>query len=82
VLLPIYHADINSRRRTIRVSAIMAHQFAGVPGHAHEDAITAREEDRLNAYYAAGLLYSRGREGGLIEAPGLPAAFSHTAVRP
>jgi photosynthetic reaction center H subunit len=82
VLLPIYHANIRARRGTIRVSAIMAHQFAGVPGHAQRDEITAREEDRLNAYYAAGLLYSRGNEGGLRHAPGRPAGVPQAQVQP
>ena len=66
VLLPIYYADINERRRSVRVGALLAFQFATVPMLAHPDQITAREEDRVNAYYAGGLLYSRGREGGLF----------------
>ncbi len=66
VLLPIYYAGINERRRSVRVGALLAHQFVNVPALAHPDQITAREEDRVNAYYAGGLLYSRGREGGLF----------------
>jgi photosynthetic reaction center H subunit len=65
VLLPIYYASIKSRQRRIRVATLLAHQFADVPGLAHTDQITAREEDRVNAYYAGGLLYSSGKEGGM-----------------
>lgn len=69
VLLPIYYADISLRRRWVRVRALLAYQFADVPSLASADQITAREEDRVNAYYASGLLFSRGNDAGL-PAPG------------
>ncbi len=75
VLLPIYYADVSKRRRRVRVRALLAYQFADVPPLAHPDQITAREEDRVNAYYSGGLLFSRGGDGGLP----LPAAATAAA---
>ena len=72
LLLPIYFADIRHRRGFIRVTALLAHQFADVPGLARMDQITAREEDRLNAYYASGQMFSRGQYGGLPVSPSAP----------
>jgi photosynthetic reaction center H subunit len=42
----------------VRVKAITAAQFAGVPTTAQQDIITLREEDRIAAYYAGGHLYA------------------------
>ncbi len=57
VLVPIYHTLIDERAREIRVTALSDHEFDGVPMGASPDRITAREEDRLNAYFAAGRFY-------------------------
>jgi photosynthetic reaction center H subunit len=57
-LLPITSARIDAKRRQIRVAAILASQFAGVPGLQNPDQITLREEDRIAAYYASGHLYA------------------------
>ena len=65
VLVPIYYTDVNVRRGRVRVRSLLAYQFTDVPGIADPDEITGREEDRLNAYYAAGLVFSRGMAGGL-----------------
>lgn len=66
VLLPIYYADIGTARRPrVRVRALLAHQFADVPRLASHNEITAREEDRVSAYYANGFIFSRGQPGGL-----------------
>jgi photosynthetic reaction center H subunit len=43
---------------TLKVGAILASQFAGVPKTAAPDRITLREEDRIMAYYAGGTLYA------------------------
>lgn len=43
---------------TVRVSAILGHQFADVPGLASADRITLLEEDKVAAYYGAGTLYA------------------------
>lgn len=56
MLLPIYFAAIG--RREIRVTALRAAQFAELPRLRRPDIITAREEDRINAYYAGGPLYA------------------------
>jgi photosynthetic reaction center H subunit len=65
ILLPIFYADVSRRRARVRVRALMAHQFVLVPGLASMDQITAREEDRVNAFYAGGQMFSRGLAGGL-----------------
>ncbi len=57
VLVPIYHTEIREKARRIRVTALWAHQFADVPMPAKPDMITGQEEERLNAYYSAGLFY-------------------------
>lgn len=59
-LVPIYHTQINEKRREVRVTALTAAQFADIPRPVHPDTITGREDERLNAYFAAGHFY-RGR---------------------
>ena len=59
-LVPIYHTQINEKRREVRVTALAATQFADIPRPAQPDVITAREDERLNAYFAAGNFY-RGK---------------------
>jgi len=58
VLLPITMARINSRRREVRVKAILASQFADVPALANPAQVTKLEEDRITGYYAGGTLYA------------------------
>ncbi len=58
-LLPIYYADIKRRRNRVYVRALRSAQFADVPELREPDRITAREEDRINAYYAGGEFYGR-----------------------
>ncbi|HJQ58799.1 MAG TPA: photosynthetic reaction center subunit H [Vineibacter sp.] len=66
VLLPITLASIN-RRRQVYVSAILATQFADVPGLKNPDQVTKLEEDRICAYYASGKLYATpGRLGPVL----------------
>ena len=57
VLVPIFHVNIDERAREIRVTSLSDHEFAGIPMPAAPDRITAREEDQLNAYFAAGRFY-------------------------
>lgn len=57
VLVPIYHTNINERTREIHVTSLHAHQFHGIPMPARDNLITAREDERLNAYFAAGRFY-------------------------
>lgn len=53
-LVPIFHTDIDRYAADIRVLALKPEQFAQIPRLAAPDLMTPREEDRLNAYYAAG----------------------------
>lgn len=56
VLLPINFARIGSH--DVQVHAILAHQFADVPAHRTPDQVTMLEEEKIQAYYGAGLLYA------------------------
>jgi photosynthetic reaction center H subunit len=58
VLLPIGFARFEVWPRCVRVRSILAAQFSAVPGHAHPDQVTLREEDRISAYYGGGTLYA------------------------
>jgi photosynthetic reaction center H subunit len=58
VLLPVPFALVDSRTRQVRVAALLASQFAGVPVTRSPDQVTLREEDRIAAYYGAGTLYA------------------------
>ncbi|MBP7339753.1 photosynthetic reaction center subunit H [Niveispirillum sp.] len=61
VLLPNNFVVIRTGRGNVRqlyVHAITAAQFADVPATAHEATVTLREEDKIAAYYGAGLLYA------------------------
>ncbi len=57
VLVPVHHTQIREKSRRVRVTSLWAHQFADVPMPARPDVITGQEEERLNAYYSAGLFY-------------------------
>jgi photosynthetic reaction center H subunit len=57
ILLPINFARI-TRRKPIRVHAIYAHHFADVPGTRLPDVVTILEEEKICAYFGAGLLYA------------------------
>ncbi|HYN60164.1 MAG TPA: photosynthetic reaction center subunit H [Rubrivivax sp.] len=56
VLLPMNFARIKKDR--IVVNAILGHQFAQVPGTRSADQVTQLEEEKIMAYYGAGLLYA------------------------
>jgi photosynthetic reaction center H subunit len=56
VLVPVPFARITATQ--VQVHALMAEQFARVPGTAARDRVTMREEERISAYYGAGLLYA------------------------
>jgi photosynthetic reaction center H subunit len=57
VLVPAAMAKLDTRRATVKVSSILASQFADVPRPARNDQITLREEDQVMAYFAAGHLF-------------------------
>ncbi len=56
VLLPIPFARIT--QDGVKVHAILASQFADVPGHREPDQVTMLEEEKISAYYGAGTLYA------------------------
>jgi len=56
VMLPVPFARITNER--VKVHAILAHQFADVPGLRNADQITMLEEEKISAYYGAGTLYA------------------------
>ncbi len=56
VLLPLPFARVG--KDGVKVNAILASQFADVPGHRHPDEVTMLEEEKIAAYYGAGTLYA------------------------
>jgi photosynthetic reaction center H subunit len=58
VLLPMTFASIDRRRGQVKVNAILADQFANVPGLARPDQVTLLEEDKIVGYYGGGTLYA------------------------
>jgi photosynthetic reaction center H subunit len=55
-MLPVPFARITNEH--VKVHAILAHQFADVPGLRNADQITMLEEEKISAYYGAGTLYA------------------------
>jgi photosynthetic reaction center H subunit len=51
-------AVIDKGRGVVKVDAILASQFAGVPKLASPNQITLDEEERVVAYYGGGYLYA------------------------
>ncbi|MDT7953150.1 MAG: photosynthetic reaction center subunit H [Acetobacteraceae bacterium] len=67
VLLPMTFIRINRKTKQIICRYIKASQFALAPVPAKPDQVTLREEDQIQAFYAAGQLYAwPGREGPLL----------------
>lgn len=56
VLLPVTFARITRDRVDVR--ALLASQFADIPGTKSADSVTLLEEERITAYYGAGTLYA------------------------
>ena len=56
VLLPINFGRIKSDG--VHVHALYAHQFANVPKTRSPEKVTFLEEEKIMAYYGAGLLYA------------------------
>ena len=57
VLLPIPFARI-TKRDGVKVLALFAQQFAGVPGLKSPDNVTILEEEKIQSYFGAGMLYA------------------------
>lgn len=58
VLVPVNFADVDGHLGRVRVPALLASQFDGVPTTRNPDAVTRLEEDKIAAYYGAGTLYA------------------------
>jgi photosynthetic reaction center H subunit len=58
VLLPMTMAVVDKRRGRVLVDAILARQFADVPGLASPDQVTKLEEDKIVGYFGGGHLYA------------------------
>jgi len=58
VLVPVTFGDVDAKRRTLSVSALLAAQLADAPTTRNPDAVTLLEEDRIQAYFGAGTLYA------------------------
>jgi photosynthetic reaction center H subunit len=58
VLMPFPVARVSRREGVVRTKAILAAQFAAVPGVANPDLVTLLEEDKIMAYFAGGYLYA------------------------
>lgn len=58
VLVPATFAKVHPAQKQIRVRAIYAGQFAGVPGLRTPDQVTLLEEDKIVGYFGGGLLYA------------------------
>ena len=57
VMVPVNFTRI-TRRAGVKVQALYAHQFADIPGIRHAETITSLEEEKIMAYFGAGLLYA------------------------
>ena len=60
-LLPIFHTDIRRIQGRVSLKAVRAAEVVRAPRLGEPDVVTAREEDRINAFYAGAQFF--GREG-------------------
>ncbi len=58
VLVPVTFANIHRRRRTVTIKAVLGSQLGMVPRPASADQITLLEEDKVAAFFGAGMLYA------------------------
>lgn len=58
VLAPMTMAVVNKGRKTVRIEALLAAQFAGAPALSNPDQVTLLEEEKIVAYFGAGYLYA------------------------
>ena len=63
LLVPFGFAEIQKTAGRIRVGALYAHQFAGVPALRQPDQVTLLEEDKIMGYFGAGLMYADEARG-------------------
>ena len=60
VLVPVNFTRI-TRHSGVKVQALYAHQFIDIPAHRHAQTVTTLEEEKIMAYFGAGLLYADER---------------------
>ena len=65
-LVPIFYAVINGKTKELRVTCLKADQLAKAPVLRDPDSVTAREEDRINGFFAGGHMYSRPFKEALL----------------
>ena len=58
-LLPIHHTDIRRIQARVALRAVRSAMLARAPRTAAPDVVTAREEDRINAFYAGAEFFAR-----------------------
>ncbi len=61
VLAPMTFVDVRGGgmgKSSVKINAILSHQFADVPRTRQPDEITSLEEDKISAYYGGGTLYA------------------------
>ena len=63
-LMPIFFANVSPKFRRVKTRSIYAEQFAAVPMLRDPDRVTAREEDRICAYFAGGKMFADGVRRG------------------
>ncbi len=57
-LVPIFYCRVSARAKEVRVDCLQAHQLVKAPILLNATSITAREEDRVNGFFAGGYMYS------------------------
>lgn len=57
-LIPINFAKIDRNTKQVYLRALMGSQFANIPALANPDQVTKLEEDKVSAYFGAGMLYA------------------------
>jgi photosynthetic reaction center H subunit len=64
VMLPMTLARVSKDKGQVEVNTITGAQFRDVPTLSNPDIITMQEEDRVVAYYGAGVLYATEKRAG------------------
>ncbi|MGN7125870.1 photosynthetic reaction center subunit H [Methylorubrum thiocyanatum] len=58
VLMPVTFCTTGRFSRTVKTEALLAAQFADIPGIKDPDSVTLLEEERIMSYFGAGTLYA------------------------
>ena len=54
-------STINRSRQSVEVTCVLAEQFQQAPSTRSSDQITLLEEDKIQAFFGSGYLFSRAR---------------------